>query len=86
MTSDLPDWPGAAEFYRRAYRLLDRMAAAGHAKPAVTVPLRKGRSQILQPGCVSKTMRDLVEALGSGDEEFIKWALANEEVICGNPC
>jgi hypothetical protein len=61
-------WKGQSGAYSRAYRILEAMAQAGHAKPARVN--KKGK--ILQPGSVSEEMREFIQSLDSGDEERIK--------------
>lgn len=58
--TNLPNWKSADAVYSKAYRLLERMALAGH--------VTKQRKQV----SVSEDMRDLVDALNIGDEERIK--------------
>lgn len=65
--SDLPNWPGADVCYSRAYRLLEKMAAAGHV-----TRVKHGRRYRCE---VSQEMRDLITALDRGDEEYIKGTL-----------
>ena len=70
--NSLPSWPNADAVYGRAYRVLERMAQAGHATKAVV-----SRGRVLHPGSVSQDMRDLIDALNKGDEERIKGLLLN---------
>lgn len=67
--SNLPNWPGAASCYSRAYALLERKAKAGHVE-------RLKRVRRHGPTCtVSEEMSELIRALDRGDEEAIKAAL-----------
>ena len=69
MAGNLPSWPGASVCYSRAYRLLERMAKAGHVTRQ-HYGYRRGY------GCsVSQEMRDIIDALNIGGEEAIKAAL-----------
>lgn len=61
MASNLPIWRGAEGAYRRAYRILDSMAKAGHVK--------RGHRQCFP----SQEMRDIIDALNKGDEATIKY-------------
>ena len=70
MAGNLPTWPGADAVYSKAYRVLESMARRGHATPAAT----HGR-RVIVPGAASPEMRDLIDALGRGDEERIKGLL-----------
>jgi len=64
--SNLPDWPGAASCYQRAYALLARKAP-----DEVKRVYRRGR-----PVCVpSDEMHELIAALNEGKEETIKGLL-----------
>ena len=74
--STLPPWPGAGTVYRRAYRTLAIMGAAGHA----TAPKKDKRGKIIEQGTVSEEMRALVDALNRGDEEVIKGLLLQTHV------
>jgi hypothetical protein len=65
--SNLPSWPGASAAYSKAYRILQRLAAAGHATPPL---LRRGK--VIVGGHVSEDMRDAIDALNRGDENAIK--------------
>lgn len=64
----LPNWPGAAAVYSKAYRKLELMARSGHA----TAGSPPSRGWIGHSGYVSPEMRDLIEALDRGDENRIK--------------
>jgi hypothetical protein len=81
---NLPPWPGAEVCYRRAYRLLERMAASGHVIADFGTTRHRGRGvdRRLLPangGCsVSLEMRDLIGALARGDEAYIKRALLDD--------
>lgn len=71
----LPDWPGAAEVYSRAYRTLEHMAQAGHVKVGLRAPVGRGVTGKVIIGhqrYVSDEMSELIEALNAGDEERIK--------------
>ena len=66
--SNLPKWPAAEAVYRKAYRLLEKMAASGHVQRR-----KAGRGRTV---CFpSEEMNDLIEALDSGNEERIKGLL-----------
>ena len=60
-TSNLPAWQGAEGAYRRAYRILEGMAANGH--------VQRGHKTCY----VSQEMRDFITALDEGDEEQVKF-------------
>lgn len=71
----LPTWPGASEVYSRAYRTLEHMATNGHVKVGRYGPVGRGLTGKVimgQQRHVSEEMAELIEALGSGDEETIK--------------
>ncbi len=71
----LPNWPGAAEVYSRAYRTLECMAQSGHVVRGFIQPVGRGLNStvIKTRQChVSEEMGELIEALNSGDEETIK--------------
>lgn len=59
----LPSWTGAREVYRKAYALLERMGASGHAT-------KRGRAVD-----ISADMSAIIAALNCGDEERIKGLL-----------
>ncbi len=64
----LPNWPGAAVCYTRAYDLLERMAQAGH--------VTRQKTRRYGPICtVSDDMARLIKALDNGDENVIKGML-----------
>jgi hypothetical protein len=67
--SGLPKWAGADAVYSRAYRVLEKMARAGHV---CRTPKRRGQSARCTP---SEDMNDLITALASGNEERIKGLL-----------
>jgi len=77
----LPHWDESGEVYGRAYRVLERMAAAGHATPGVTEWDRRGRSHVIVQGSVSREMRDLIDALNKGDERRIRAAIQLQEAV-----
>jgi hypothetical protein len=66
MQENLPPWAGASAVYSRAYRQLERMAAAGLAGQ-----VRNSRGRTVR--CVpDERMTDLTEAMNKGDEETLK--------------
>ena len=67
----LPEWQGADDAYRRAYRMLHNMAQRGHATPA-TGYWRRGRWVQTKAGWVTGELDAFVDALNSGDEERVK--------------
>ncbi|HEV3023223.1 MAG TPA: hypothetical protein VGX76_12185 [Pirellulales bacterium] len=81
---NLPPWPGAEVCYRRAYRLLERMAANGHVTLGFDMGHPRGRGLDRRPlplngcCCPSRAMRDLIDALARGDEASIKRALLDD--------
>ncbi len=61
--SNLPNWPGAAAVYSRAYKVLEYMAQNGHVT----------RTFFRRWYCtVSEEMSYFIDALNEGDEEKIK--------------
>ena len=72
----LPEWPGAAAAYRKAYKILEHMAQSGHvtlggSRCVVGIGI-EGKSIIGRPRMVSQEMQDFITALNEGDEEKIK--------------
>lgn len=70
--SNLPKWAGASEVYSIAYQILGAMALSGH----VTKPVYGRKGKVLKQGHSSEEMRDLITALGAGNEEKIKYLIA----------
>jgi len=72
----LPEWPGAAAAYRKAYKILEHMAQSGHvafsgSRCVVGIDI-DGKYIIGRPRIVSQEMQDFISALNEGDEEKIK--------------
>lgn len=68
--SNLPNWPGSASCYSRAYRLLEQMAQSGHVERR-RVPGKRKQFRCFP----SEEMNELITALNDGNEEFIKGTL-----------
>lgn len=69
---NLPNWAHADKVYSNAYKVLENMGKSGH----VIKPIYK-RGKVFVQGSVSQEMRELIEALGRGDETEIKSMLLN---------
>lgn len=69
MSDNLPEWEGASDVYQSLSEALAVMAERGHALPAV----KDWRGRVIRSGWVSQDMRNIIEDLGEGEEEQLRW-------------
>lgn len=70
MSSNLPEWPGADESYRRAQIINSALCA--RAWDAALVSAKGNRKQAYKIYSVPEDSQTLIDAMNAGDEETIK--------------